>query len=550
MEPDALAISDTPAPAKEPADLMAPAAPVQKYIRTYARDMAIVEKGGLPDLVPLGSRAPKSPVTESSASSIPFTTEPVPSARPALEHDAVVVETLAPAPLPAPTLVEPADTLVTTYEQGLRDAASRAAHNIPASPAAASWQTSEEERETIIARLREKARSMGLPTEDEAAVPASVPIQPPASALSVPSYYLGSGGIPALPGEPVPISEPAARPEPEPEASSPFIIAPYESPPQPEVVEAPLPPREVGQPSPIHTYTTDFSDQVGATRVSTAGILAAEADARSVAPLPTPLLMEYPRSRRRPVYIAAALVVLGAGALFAAYARYVVNTSPVTLVMGPSVPIFVDEREAVSGHGALLMQALSQSVGHPLAAGAVRLVYDSTASSSEASLFNTLELPAPGILLRNINASGSMAGVVSAGSVQTPFFVLSVASYGDTFAGMLSWESSMVRALAQLYPAYAESLDVPAVSTATSTGGAVSATPSTAPAVTQVIAPPSTREGFADEVVGNHDARVYRDTAGRSILIYGYWNQTTLVIARDEVAFTAILARLASARSR
>jgi peptidoglycan hydrolase-like protein with peptidoglycan-binding domain len=54
--------------------------------------------------------------------------------------------------------------------------------------------------------------------------------------------------------------------------------------------------------------------------------------------------------------------------------------------------------------------------------------------------------------------------------------------------------------------------------------------------------------GFRDEVVANHDVRIYRDGEGRSVLLYGYWNQTTLVIARNPPSFTEILQRLATSR--
>jgi hypothetical protein len=231
------------------------------------------------------------------------------------------------------------------------------------------------------------------------------------------------------------------------------------------------------------------------------------------------------------------LVLVGAGALFAAYARYYANTSPIRLAFAPTTPIFVDEREEVAGQGTQLLQALEQAVGRPLADGSVRLLYQAT--SSDTSVFNSLRLSAPDILLRNIVAAGSMAGVVSVNGTQTPFFILSVTSYGDTFSGMLAWEPSMVRTLAKLYPARSMA-SVPATASSTSIS---------APALSSAISPPPARESFVDEVIANHDTRIYRDSAGRSILVYGYWNQTTLVIARDEPAWKAILARLASARS-
>ena len=58
------------------------------------------------------------------------------------------------------------------------------------------------------------------------------------------------------------------------------------------------------------------------------------------------------------------------------------------------------------------------------------------------------------------------------------------------------------------------------------------------------------KPGFVDEVVRNHDVRVYRDATGKSVLLYGYWNQTTLVIARDVAAFTELLQRLATSRAQ
>jgi hypothetical protein len=156
-------------------------------------------------------------------------------------------------------------------------------------------------------------------------------------------------------------------------------------------------------------------------------------------------------------------------------------------------------------------------------------------------------LPAPDILLRNVNAAGSMAGVINAGGEQSPFFILSVASYSDTFAGMLAWEdsgtgSSMPQALIALFPPYPALVVASSVATTTpakSTKPQPVAT--TTPAVLLV---------FHDEVVANHDARAYRDAASRTLLIYGYWNQTTLVIARDENTFSAILARLATSQSQ
>ena len=204
-------------------------------------------------------------------------------------------------------------------------------------------------------------------------------------------------------------------------------------------------------------------------------------------------------------------------------------------------PIFVDDRQQIEGVGTPLLQAVEQSATRPLAPNTVRLLY--LGSATTTSVFSALQLPAPGVLLRNINAAQSMAGIVNAGASQSPFFILSVTSYGDTFAGMLSWEPSLPRDLNKLFPPYPAPVSAATTTTATTTlkVAAKAATPPPAPAQTAA---------FFDAVIANHDVRVYRDTAGRDVLLYGYWNRTTLIIARDAAAFSEIVGRLATSRAQ
>lgn len=309
--------------------------------------------------------------------------------------------------------------------------------------------------------------------------------------------------------------------------------------PQPQVFTPPAPPT-VPKPdiSPIETYASDFRAQVEKTGASTVTVLAAEQDAGA-----TPASPAAPASRGNIISIVAgvALLLVGGAGAYIAYTQYLVKTGPVMISPVLATPIFVDEREKISGETpAQLLLAITQSLSHPPAPNAVRLLYTdvSTAGSTTSpqatgrSIFSALQFSAPNLLLRNVNAQGSMAGVITVGTEAAPFFILSVASYSDTFAGMLSWESKMPGDLAALYPPYPPS--VVATSTATSTSSS----------------PPSFSILFHDEVVSNHDARVYRDSEGRTVLLYGYWDQNTLVIARGEGAFTEILARLATSRSQ
>lgn len=315
--------------------------------------------------------------------------------------------------------------------------------------------------------------------------------------------------VPTVPTVPVPAPTPVPEPSPAP----------------PSPVPAPIP---VPIQNPVKSYSSDFIQKVKETHASTATVLAAEQDASP----PTKFNAPEKSSKSNIVYIIAGvlLLILGIVGSYITYSRYLENAEPVILAPEISAPIFVDKKEKISGTSPKdLLLAIKQSLTRSLAPNTVRFLYTDSATTTDKSVFGALQLPAPSALLRNINASRSMAGIVSAGGSQNLFFILSVASYGDTFSGMLSWEPTMVRDLSDLFPSYLQTL-VGTTTIATST--------------------PVSIPAFRDEVVNNHDTRVYRDSEERSILLYGYWNQTTLVIARDPAAFIEIIGRLATTRTQ
>ncbi len=352
-------------------------------------------------------------------------------------------------------------------------------------------------------------------------------------------------------------------------AASP-ITPPAEEKPAPVVEER----KEMSVPeiksSPIQTYEGDFRDKVKEEKASPATVLAAEQDARDIEDEPA---LVKKRSLGGIFYTLFGIIflIVGGVGVYIAYTRYAVSLIPVILAPTVSSPIFVDERKEVSGTGAALLQEIEESVTDPLASGSVRLLYTKSSTTTDQSVFSALQKPAPDILLRNINAENSMAGVVNVGGVQSPFFILSVISYSSTFSGMLSWEKTMPGDLTELFPAYSNIIAssetnaaatstlsaAVATTTATTTIAARIATTTattTASTTTATTTSPSIIKkmvaGFRDEVVGNHDVRIYRDENGQSIVLYGYWNQTTLIIARDPLAFTEIINRLATSQSQ
>jgi hypothetical protein len=126
-----------------------------------------------------------------------------------------------------------------------------------------------------------------------------------------------------------------------------------------------------------------------------------------------------------------------------------------------------------------------------------------------------------------------MVGVVQAGTQTAPFFVLRVLSYERTYAAMLAWEPTMLEDLSPLYPNYP---NAPTSDTSTSTITTSGIDTSSEP-----------QQQFVDEIVDNQSVRALKDMSGRTILLYGYADRQTLIIARDEAAFQLLLSKLPSA---
>ncbi len=263
------------------------------------------------------------------------------------------------------------------------------------------------------------------------------------------------GGTPGL----VPFKEPQiAVPEPV-VVQSPITVTPLKAP-------EPVPPPPVEKeekivikeketvPTPIETYSEDFRQKIKETNASTVTVLAAEQDA--VSPVSEPGPQEKTERSHNLSYLIAGVLLLGigGGGVYVAYSRYLSALAPVAIAPASSSPIFVDSRERVSGTGTALSRAIEQSVAEPLTPATIRLL-TLDVPTIDTNVFSALKVPAPGILLRNIQSAGSVAGVVSTSGGQSPFFILTVDSYSATFSGMLAWESTMPSDLGALFPMYA-----------------------------------------------------------------------------------------------
>lgn len=324
------------------------------------------------------------------------------------------------------------------------------------------------------------------------------------------------------------------------------------TPPSPPPTPAPLPPPTppvftppppapmptVAKPERIHTYKSDFADHIDDRGASAFTVLAADADTNK---------KQVPKAKKNGLPLIAGgiiLLVLGGGGITAAF-WYVAQLSrvPASPLAVPSL-VFADERVKLTGTGRELMQALASAAEEPLVEGNVLITYLSESTTTPkgqvkeipltgGALIRALQLPAPDILLRNIS-SQSTVGIISAGVETRPFFIFRVTSYERTFAGMLAWEATIARDLSLLYP----SRSLGPINSEATVINLGTSTPATAA--------PQALAAFSDAVVANHDVRVLKDTAGNTLMLYGYADKQTLVLARDEAAFAALLTRLAA----
>lgn len=311
---------------------------------------------------------------------------------------------------------------------------------------------------------------------------------------------------------------------------------------------------DLGTASPLHTYAEDFTDHVATEGASSLTVLAAEQDAQSghmAEQAPSP-------SRKNYFIMAGALVLLvvGGGVGYYTYTEYQRAHQPVPAAPRIYAPIFTDEQVAIEGEGPALLSAVAAQLAVPLVPGTVRLLYSENATTTRESVFIASGLPVPSVVARNVRGAESVIGLVSIEEGSSPFFILSVNSYNDTFAGMLAWERTVLNDLGTLYPPH-RSLEWPAApsaplassSTTTASTSDRAATTTTTAGAGQTGGTPVLRiPGFYDEVIANHDARVYHDMQGETVLVYGYWSPTVLVIARNAQAYQIILDRLANSR--
>jgi hypothetical protein len=425
------------------------------------------------------------------------------------------------------------------YKEGIL-ARLRASAKAQSAPIAPSTKDTETHREINL--LKSQATLTNDTYKPSPKIPLYSPLSQPqpfikATSITPPTHAVTPAPAVASNPTPVPVVTPVSTYVPKP-VSVPIPVPPIE----PTRPSPPLYAPVSESSSPLHTYSTDFADHIDEQRATTFSVLAAQQDSAAPTALPRKATSSGAVVK---IFAAVGILILGIGLAGGAVYLYTRNTeSPFVSAQPPSLIPF-DESVELKGAGTELQTNIAVKSKELLLLNNVLLTYvtesSSTAQGTRAIplpggfLIARLQLNIPDILLRNIDPS-STAGIIHAGNQTAPFFILSVNSYERTFAGMLAWESTMMADLGILYPSYPTTVTTAPITTPSS------------PSL-KVVAP-AAGAGFVDKVVSNRNVRQYIDTQGNSLVLYGYVDKQTLVIARDADAFTALLSRLSSRAGR
>lgn len=318
------------------------------------------------------------------------------------------------------------------------------------------------------------------------------------------------------------------------------------APPIPEMPKAPESPAQkqaaMGIPT-LHTYRGDIEQTVQGKKISPIDIAAAQARRGAETPTREEGGLTPPASNKR-------LWQLGGGAAFIVAAViivfFVALSRPAAIpAAAPAVQTFitVDVTSVVpvqTGEApSELMRTLVQyQQAGGLSLGLIQRLYLSALPTSSPSnalpaelstqgMFALLLPNAPDELARSL-APQFLLGLHSF-SGNLPFLIFKTDNYGQAFAGMLAWETSMQTDLSPLF-SRTPSPRFPQQGTTT---------PATLP---QLFNTP-----FVDRVVENHDTRVMEDDMGNILLLWTFIDRQTLVITNNENTLREIISRLTTA---
>ncbi len=226
------------------------------------------------------------------------------------------------------------------------------------------------------------------------------------------------------------------------------------------------------------------------------------------------------------------LIILSGAIGWYAYKGYVTKTA---LPIPEQIPnrLLISSSEVQIDTGHLSREAFILGIGtettKKIMSGAVVQIQlqkptaTSTTILTTGDLLNLLESRAPGSLIRSLNPVfmlGLLGGeTISIDATSTSqfnhvFLLIKLDSFDNAFPGMLEWEKNMRDDILPIF-----------------------ASPET-------LATTSSATLFSDLTIQNKDARILKDSAGQTVLLYSFFNNNMLIITDNETSLKTIIGKL------
>ena len=283
----------------------------------------------------------------------------------------------------------------------------------------------------------------------------------------------------------------------------------------------------------IRTYQGDIADALRDQKESVFSIRRAElkkqGDGNEFASRKTPEQEQERKSRVKLWFLLIGILVLlvvGGLGVWYSYTSYKTKSALPTPIIIPNRFIAVETSVDMNVAGLdrdTFIPAFSLEKSASIKHNAVEQIQLKQGTSTDARIITTeeflniLNTKAPGALVRAFDPLfmiGLIGDTTEASSTPHTFVLIKLDSYDNAFAGMLSWETDMQN---DLLPLFTNSETISSLSATTT---------------------------FQDITTQNKNARAVKDANGKTIFLYSFLGNNTLILTDNETDLNALVARL------
>lgn len=345
-----------------------------------------------------------------------------------------------------------------------------------------------------------------------------------------------------------------------------------------KITEPPKPVEEKGNfvQKPIRTYEGDIAEFMSRRKTSVADMAIAENKRQGEGEtIGNEELADQSKSAshigKKLTMLILSLVLIGAGSIGSYYLykesplsprapAATISSEPVSLVTADyHVTVSIDGSRSYQVIDRVKMELLGQQAPKTIKEiSFIKAVNGTQTAVTGPEMMSFMDIPVPDELARTITDDW-MFGIYSDDRGERSVFVVATTNYfQNAFAGMLAWENVMADDLRQylvssnIYGvANVPVVNEPSMASSTDAISMKTLVPETAAGSSTLSESSDYNSGydtlkgrFVDRIVGNKDVRLFVTDDGKTLFLYSFVNNDTIVLAGSEKALAEILSRL------